>query len=156
MSEYYPRVLSFEYPAQEIMQDMTYMRSMCYAFSGDYQSAASLMWRIYDVSVRANNDEGKSAFYHAMYHYFTAMCVMSNHNTAIEYLSVFYAATICEQIGKIAASKLSLFTEQYPRSEQWATLEDSAFKVIHENRSKLFDRQVASGINQVDLRQLFL
>lgn len=156
MSEFYPRVLSFEYPAQEIMQDMTYMRSMCYAFSGNYESAASLMCRIYDVSVRANNDEGKSAFYHAMYHYFTAMRVMNNHNKAMEYLSVFYDATICEQIGKIVASKLSLFTEQYPRSEQWATLEDSAFKVIHENRSKLFDRQVASGITQVDLRQLFL
>ena len=156
VSEYYPRVLSFEYPAQEIPCDMAYMQAMCHVFLGDYKSAASIMGRIYDVSTRVNADESKTVFYHALYHYLSAMDTMKNRKEAMEYLSAFYDASICGRIDKIFANKLSPFTEQYPRSEQYATLEDSAFKVIYENRSKLFDRQVTSGISQIDLRQLFL
>lgn len=156
MSEYYPRVLEFDYPAQEIASDMNYMSAMCYAFLEEYHNAASLMLHIYNISERIYPNTKNTTFYHAVYYYFSAMANLENHEKAMNYLHIFYDDKICEKIYNIFCDKFSIFTKQYPHSEEYETIENTAFKVINENRQKLFDCQVISGINQENLRELFI
>lgn len=142
----------FNYPGAEIGKDLKYMLAMCYAFVDEYRNASNCMYEVYTCAISNKVDFNRQKIYGAIYHYFTAMESIKNHEKAIGYVEKFYDTSVCDFIKKVFLNKKSIFLEQYPTN----TKTNSEIRNLDELRDKLFHVQAKKGISQYDLRKYFV
>jgi len=155
VSVYYSYAKDFDFPAKEIGYDMCYMLAMCYAFRKNYSEASRIIYGVYSRAKKMNISDEKTKWYYAIFQYFRALSIVDSKDKALEMMKEFFSEAILHRLEVVFESSISIFETQYPTISDDCEVDDSYFEKLAQIRSKLYEKQVSSGILQSNLNQLF-